>query len=143
MGEAENATWALQAMGAYAGGDLEPMLDRVRPDVEWWPPVARVQGTPYVGHEGVRRWRADLDEAFEWIRTDDLEARTLPGVVLVRGVFRACARASGVEVSEPILHVFLFDDGAVRGYESILQPGDERLAEHGWDEARPYEPRPA
>lgn len=139
MGDAENAGWALRGIRAYAEGDLEPVLGRVRADAEWWPPVARVQGAPYVGPDGVERWKADLREAFEWLHTDDVEIRTRPGVVLVRGRFRARARESGVEIAEPILHVFRFDGEMVAGYESILQPSAKALEKHGWEDAVPQE----
>ena len=47
--------------------DIDALLAVVDPDVEWHPAMAALlsgEGTTYHGHEGVRDWLRDQEEAF-------------------------------------------------------------------------------
>ena len=51
---------------AFNRRDPEAYIAYVREDYEWRPfLLAGVEGGVYRGHEGVRQWFANLDEAFE------------------------------------------------------------------------------
>ena len=74
--------------GAFAVRDLEGALDFVDPECEIHVDVtARAAGRqgPYVGHDGLRRYFADVEAVWQKleIRADDF--RVIPGSVVVMG----------------------------------------------------------
>jgi ketosteroid isomerase-like protein len=94
--------------------DVEGMLATLRPDVELVPVRAVLEGSVYRGHEGLRRWLADMGEDWEDFRIDSHEVRDLDERrVLVVGHFHARGRSSRVTLDQPAAWVCEMDGGKV------------------------------
>jgi ketosteroid isomerase-like protein len=90
-----------RGIDAYNRGDVEGMLETTSEDVVMVPMRALLEGGEYHGHDGVRRFMADMDE--DWVErgVEVDEIRELEDSWLVLGVFRAVGR-SGTEVRFPV-----------------------------------------
>lgn len=86
---------------AYNQGDVEGVLAMTATDVVLVPVRALLDGGSYEGHEGVRRFMADMDEDWAEREIEVDEIRDLDPGILVLGRFRAVGR-SGVEVRQPL-----------------------------------------
>ena len=86
---------------AYNQGDVEGVLAMTATDVVLVPVRALLDGGSYEGHEGVRRFMADMDEDWAEREIEVDEIRDLDRGILVLGQFRAVGR-SGVEVRQPL-----------------------------------------
>ena len=70
-------------------GDVDGLAEALDPDVELIPLRAVLDGTVYRGHEGMRRWLADMGEDWTRFELDLQEVRELEGgQVLVRATMR-------------------------------------------------------
>ncbi len=88
------------AVEALLQRDVPGMLARLAPDVELIPARAVLEGTTYRGHDGFRRFVADMDEDWHEYAPTPGEIRDLGGnMVLVLGRFHGRGKASGVEFS--------------------------------------------
>jgi len=86
---------------AYNQGDVEGVLAMTATDVVLVPVRALLEGGSYEGHDGVRRFMADMDEDWAEREIEVDEIRDLDRGILVLGQFRAVGR-SGVEVRQPL-----------------------------------------
>ena len=92
----ENVALFRKAIDCYNRRDIEAMLVIWHPEAEWYPFTAQVEGDDaYHGHEGLRRWWANVDATFEEIEASVAEVRDLGDTVLALGRLRARFR-SGV-----------------------------------------------
>jgi ketosteroid isomerase-like protein len=100
-----------RGIDAYNRGDVDALLTLSDPDVCMVPVRALLDGSEYRGHDGVRRFMADMDE--DWTEREIVpdEMRELGDSVVVLGVFRAVGRASGTEISHPLAWVAQVRDG--------------------------------
>jgi ketosteroid isomerase-like protein len=107
---ASQAEIARQGVEAYNRGDVEALIELSDPEITMVPVRALLEGGEYRGHEGVRRFLADMEE--DWERREILvdEVRDLDDGVLVLGTFTAVGR-SGNEVSQPIAWHSRFREG--------------------------------
>jgi hypothetical protein len=81
------------------GSDIEAVIARCHADVVAEPVLARVEGGAFVGHEGMRRWFAERDAAWETIHVEATsDVRRAGTHLLVDTKFRSRARESGVEI---------------------------------------------
>jgi uncharacterized protein len=104
---------------AYNRGDVQELLALSDPDITMVPVKALLEGDAYRGHEGVRRFVAEMDE--DWSEREVVieELRDLGDRVLVLGNFRAVGRASGTEINQPAAWISEIRDGrllAMRAY---------------------------
>ena len=91
--------------------DLESMLQIWHAEAEWYPFTAQVEGDDaYHGHEGLRRWWANVDATFEEIEASVEEVRDLGDTVLALGRLRARFR-SGVALDSEIGWLTRYRDG--------------------------------
>jgi len=82
-------------------GDVDGLAEALDPDVELVPLRAVLDGTVYRGHEGMRRWLADMGEDWTRFELDLQEVRELEGgQVLVRATMRLRGK-SGVALDSP------------------------------------------
>ena len=82
------------------------------PDVEWESPGTRIEGgEPYRGHDGIRRYFADLEDAWgaRHVTVDDY--RVVGGHIVALGRARVEGRAGGVEFDYPFGTVLEIRDG--------------------------------
>jgi len=106
--------------------DIEAIIDRCHEDVVAEPILARVEGGAFVGHDGMRRWFAERDAAWETIRIEPGEIRRVGRHLLMNGVFHTKARGSGVEISVPFAQAALVRDGKVAWW-GVYSTEDEAL----------------
>jgi uncharacterized protein len=105
--------------------DIEALLAVVDRDVEWHPAMAALlggEGTTYRGHEGVRDWLRDQEEAFAESRIDYSEIRDLGERVVAIGRLRARGKASGAEIESPVAWVAQFKNGKAIHVRAYLDP---------------------
>jgi hypothetical protein len=122
----------LEILECTNADDLDGILERCNEDVVCEPFLAQVEGAPYVGHEGMRRWWEERSEAWEKIRIEPGEIERLGNHVLMRrGVFHTKARGSGVEISVPFAQGAEVKNGKVSwwGVYSTEQEALDRLRE--------------
>ena len=104
----ENVDLFRQGMDAFLRGDIEPLLEASHPEVEWYPFSAQVEGdVAYQGHEGVRRWWANLNATFEEFEASIEEVRDEGEIVMALGRLRARFR-SGITLDTEMGWVFRF-----------------------------------
>jgi ketosteroid isomerase-like protein len=111
-----------------ARGDIDTVLVHSDPDIEFNVPVGSVAGQTYRGHDGVRQFFADLDDA--WERFDpELESLDVHGDrVLALGNTRLRGRSSGIEMQFAWAHVIEFRDGKVIRLTGYLDRDEAREA---------------
>jgi uncharacterized protein len=117
---------------AYNRGDVEGVIAQTDPDVRLVPMLALLEGGEYRGHEGVRKFMADMDE--DWSEREVLvdEIRDLDGRVLVLGSFRAVGRASRSEVRQPLAWLSEIRDGRLASLQAFTDHS-AALSEAGLD----------
>ena len=86
-------------------GDVEGVLRELHPSVEFHPALQELVGgeaAVYHGHDGVREYFRDMDEAFAEVELDYTEIRDLGDRVLATGSFRTRGRQSGALTESPV-----------------------------------------
>jgi ketosteroid isomerase-like protein len=109
----ENVERFRRGMEAFLRHDIEPLLATSHPEVEWYPFSAQVEGdVAYQGHDGIRRWWANLNATFEEFEASIDDVRDRRETVLALGRLRARFR-SGITLDTEMGWVFRFRDGLV------------------------------
>ena len=109
----ENVEVFHQGMDAFLRHDIEPLLETSHPEIEWYPFSAQVEGdVAYQGHEGVRRWWANLNATFDEFEASIDDVRDEDETVVALGRLRARFR-SGITLDTEMGWVFRFRDGLV------------------------------
>jgi ketosteroid isomerase-like protein len=118
-----NVELTRHAIEAYNARDIEALIAYCDPSIEFYPAVpsafAAVGGAVYHGHDGMRSWHRDYEDAWREIRLEPDAYCDLGQDTLVFFVLRGRGRHSGVEVAMPIATVFRWRDGLVvyfKGY---------------------------
>lgn len=85
---------------AFSRRDLDAMLELVAPEVEFWAPTASFarSGEPYIGHDGMREYFADVERLWRTLEVVPHDFRDLGDRVLVLG--RVYARGEGGYISD-------------------------------------------
>ena len=79
--------------------------------------------TVFRGHEGVREYLRDLDEAFAEFQIAEIsEIRDLGERVLAVGQLRGRGRDSGAEVESPVAYVVEFKNGRIIRMDDFFDP---------------------
>lgn len=114
-----------RAILAYNGQDVRALLEELAPDVEWRPLNQVMFGgkaSVYRGHDGVRRFMTEVEEAFAQARIEKLEVRDLGERVFGSGQLHIRGRASGVEADSLIAWLAEFKDGRMTRIKDYLDP---------------------
>jgi ketosteroid isomerase-like protein len=101
----ENVESFKRVIEAINRGDVEAVLQELDPAIEWHMTVQEFIGGEagvYRGHEGVREYFRDMDEAFTEVEVDYAELRDLGDRVLAIGSFRTRGRHSGAVIESPL-----------------------------------------
>jgi ketosteroid isomerase-like protein len=98
-------------------GDLAALVALADPAVEFRSYLASVAGEQgaYRGHEGLRKYLRDLEDAWERFRIDAREYRDLGDVVFNSGKLEASGRASGLQVEQEFGCIHRFGGGTGPG----------------------------
>jgi ketosteroid isomerase-like protein len=111
----ENVETLRAAYDAWNRGDLEAVLERLDPDLEWEenPDVYPGLDPIYRGHDGFLKRQRDAFDVWEWFRVEGQEFIDAREHVVVFLHLRGKGRHSGIEVEMRIYDVFRFRDGKV------------------------------
>jgi ketosteroid isomerase-like protein len=103
-------------MEAFARGDLDAFLADHDPDTEWRTAADEPNPETYRGHEGVRRFAAEISEAwtgrFEDVVTFE-DFIDLGDWVVVPWTARLRGRSSGIEVEVSETYAVSVEDGRI------------------------------
>jgi ketosteroid isomerase-like protein len=107
---------------------VDAVLELCDPEVVWLPAFTTGAGRPYRGHEGIRRYFADL--ALRWSSARAVVYRLTPrgnDVLAVCGVW-AQPRGGGRDLSEQVAVAFSFRNGLVASVRSSIDLSVTRQA---------------
>jgi len=119
----ENVKAFERAIEAYNRRDIDEFLDEMNPDVELQGALQALlegEATVYRGHEGVRQWVRDIDEAIADIRLELPEIRDLGDRTVAIGRIRARGNVSGAEIESPFGCVVEWKNGKATWVLSFL-----------------------
>ena len=123
----ENVEVFKRAVDAYNRRDVDAFLSEFDPAVEWHPLIQVMFGQEsrvYRGHEDIRHFMREVDEAFDAVQLECLEIRDLGERIVVVGRLRARGKASGAETESAIAWVVDFKAGKVIWMRDYLDPND-------------------
>ena len=123
----ENVVTFKRAVEAYERHDVEGLLDLFDPEADVHPALLVTLGgeaTVYRGHDGVREWLRDTDDAFAERGVEVFEVRDLGNRLVARGRTRFVGRASGVATESALAWVVGFKNGKVTRLRSYLDPNE-------------------
>jgi len=101
----ENLEAFKRGIEVYNRGDVEALLALLDPAIEWHMALQAALGggaAIYHGHEGVREYLRDMDEAFAEVHLDFSDIRDLDDRILAVGSFHTVGRGSGAEIESPL-----------------------------------------
>jgi ketosteroid isomerase-like protein len=119
-----------RAVDAYNRGDVDAFLSAFDPAAEWHTLTQAVFGgesTVYRGHEEIRRFVREVDEALADVHAACNEIRDFGERIVAVGQLRGRGRSSGAAADTPIGWVVDFVDGKVIRMRDYLDP-EEALA---------------
>ena len=107
---------------AYNTRDIEAFIALCDPSIEFHAAWAAVAPTVYHGHDGMRSWHRDLEDAWgEEIRLEPEAMFDLGDSLLAFYVVHARGRHSGAAVAMPGANVMRFRDGLLVYVKAYLQ----------------------
>lgn len=119
----ENVEVVYRMASAAGQGDVAPFLEVTDPAVEWHSSLSEIsEGGAYHGHEGVRHYVSDLDEAFHSFEVTVEDVLALGQVAVAVGRVRYRGKASGLEQTEQFGWVFRFREGRVVYLRAFRDP---------------------
>jgi ketosteroid isomerase-like protein len=112
----ENVEIVRTAVEAFRRGDTEALIACCTDDVEWRPALSPggVEGTTYIGHEGVRQWTADTKESWETFELRDPRYKAVGERVLVLLHAHVRGSTSGIEIDAPLAQIYEISGQKVR-----------------------------
>ena len=105
-----------RAVAALNRADVEGSLELMTEDALFMPLRSRIEG-PYRGHDGVRAFFADTEEAFDFFQVVHDEIHDFGDRVVAIGKTRMRAKGSGVETDVPTAGVAVMQDGKIARWE--------------------------
>jgi ketosteroid isomerase-like protein len=113
---AENVEMVRRTMDAFSRGDLDAFLAALDPDTEWRTAADEPNPQTYRGHDGMRRFAAEISEP--WLgRFDDVmefdDFVDLDDWVVVPWTARLRGRRSGVEVEVNETYAVRVEEGRI------------------------------
>ena len=105
----------------FADG-VPALLERAHPEIEIRPAAVwlDMEQTVHHGHEGVRRYFADLQEAFANLRYELVELSDHGDALLAEVLIHVEGRGSGAPSSLRAFQVIRLEDGLIRHVEGYL-----------------------
>ena len=111
-GLTDDAETVRAVYAAFARRDIAAMLPHIAPDCELYlrgTADAAGRSEPYVGHEGVREYFADVEAIWDELLLSADDFRVLPGVVIVLG--HVLARRADVTARRFVMWTWRVSDG--------------------------------
>jgi ketosteroid isomerase-like protein len=108
----QNVELHRRTVEAFNTRDIEAMIACFDRDIEYHPVLSAVGGvTAYHGHDGLRNWFGQLDDAWEELQIEPEAYFDLGEQTLLFYVLRGRGRHSGAEVAMQGSHVCRWRDG--------------------------------
>jgi ketosteroid isomerase-like protein len=123
-----------RSMEAFSRGDLDAFLAAVDPDIEWRTAADEPNPQTYQGHDGLKRFAAEIAEAWEGRFDDVMEFDDLVDLgdwVVVPWTARLRGRRSGVEVEVNETYAVGVEEGR------IVRVDEFRTRQEAIDAVRP------
>jgi ketosteroid isomerase-like protein len=95
----QNVELFRRLVDAYSARDVEAFIAYCDPEIEFHAAWSVPGGTVYHGHDGLRKWHRDLEDAWEEIRAEPDAFYDLGEQTLVFSTLHARGRQSGAEVT--------------------------------------------
>jgi len=114
-GQAAQET-VLELFAAFAARDADAALRVLHPDLEFFPqPTGELAGRrePYRGHDGFRRYLADVDRVWEEFEVAPADFRAAGAGVICFGEATGRPRGSAEWRRLPVIWVFRLRDGLI------------------------------
>ncbi len=115
LGDAARET-VLDLFAAFAARDAEAAERVLHPEVELWAqPTGELSGRrePYHGHEGFRRYLADVDRVWEEFEVEPADFRVAGAGVICFGHATGRPRGAAEARRTPVIWVFRLRDGLI------------------------------
>ena len=96
---------------AFNRRDIETMAAYLDPSIEYHPLLSAIDVPVYHGHDGLRSWLGQVDDAWEELRVEPEAYFDLGEQTLLFYVLRGRGRHSGAEVAMPGAQVCRWRDG--------------------------------
>jgi ketosteroid isomerase-like protein len=111
----ENVDLIRGGFEAFARGDLQWIIDRVDPDVEWAPGIAPILGVETMrGKEELRRFLGEeLFDGFDEFRAEALSFEDLGDTVLVQSRYSGRGESSGLEIDQVFHTLYVVRGGRI------------------------------
>jgi ketosteroid isomerase-like protein len=111
----ENVEILRRGFKEFARGDLDAMLERMDPDVDWQPANAPILGVETIrGREALREFfTRDLLEGFDEFRAEPLDYEDLGDAVLVTVRYTARGESTGLEIDQITPSLYRFQGGKI------------------------------
>ena len=114
---------------AYEARGIEGILEFLDPEIEWRNPTDSPIAGVFHGHEGVREWQRQADEAWDEIKFIPEEILDAPdGRVLAICTGRIRGRSSGAVVEVPFAHVIEVRGGKATAFRMYPDVSEARAA---------------
>jgi ketosteroid isomerase-like protein len=110
---------------AFNAQDIQALIACCDPEVEFHSTFAAVGGEVYHGHDGLREWHRDLEDAWRGhIRSEPEAYFDLGQHVLTFTILHGRGKRSGVDVALPVAAVTRSDDGLLTYYRAYIHRED-------------------
>jgi ketosteroid isomerase-like protein len=124
----ETLKLANEVLAALSRGDFDRLIALTDPEVEWHSFFAELgEDGFYRGLEGMLRYREDLAESWEIVRTEIDDGIEIGNVAVLVGRIHYQGRMSGIEDSTPAGWMLKFRHGKVVRFRAFREP--ERVLE--------------
>jgi uncharacterized protein len=130
----ENVEIVGRVIEAWNRNEQERVIPYLDPDVIFDATRRLLNPKTYAGIEGMRAMLADRDEVWGEFRLEPDEFVDAGDRVVVIGRWVGKGRGSGVEVNQPIAHVFTLQDGRIVRCELAYRDRDAALGAAGLPE---------
>src|SRR5436190_22814092 len=119
----ENVGLVREVIEAVARQDLSRLIELTDPEVEWHSFLAELgEEGHYHGHNGIRRYVSDLNDAWELLSTEVADTLAVGALVLAVGQLRYRGKGSGVETQSPAGYIIKFRRGKVVYMRAFREP---------------------
>ena len=117
-----NIVSARDIIRAVEERDVDTLIRLTDPDVEWRSAFAVADGGLYRGHEGVQRYVADMNDAWEVVRLAIEQELTIGDVVVFVGHIQVEGKGSGAATESLAAYVLRFREGRLTHFRPVRDP---------------------
>jgi ketosteroid isomerase-like protein len=119
----ETMDLARRALSLLSDGKFEELIAMTDPEVKWHSFFAELgQGGVYSGHEGMREYARDLQDAWDVVRVEVDHALPAGETALLVGRIHYRGKTSGVETKDPAGWSLRFRNGKVIQFRAFRDP---------------------